>query len=172
MNEKIYTIQGISFKMLPLNLGLMNKAAPLLVKYRKLHFEYTGDIDMSEVESAEETINDLKTAIDELENKDGDNSARITELKEELQLKEEDLEKDTGIRVLKKLYGDCESIAMYELLTDMKTVIPFLKSVLVNSVSNAPGQIGSIDFNLAGTAEFIREVLTDFFTLTLQSAGK
>jgi hypothetical protein len=30
MNDKIYTVQGNSFKMLPLNLGLMNKAAPRL----------------------------------------------------------------------------------------------------------------------------------------------
>lgn len=170
MNDKIYSIQGNSFKMLPLNLGLMNKAAPLLLKYRKLHFEYTGDIDTSRVENAEENISGLKTVIDELEDKEGDHSARITELKEKLQLLEEEHKNDRKLQSVIKLYNDCEGLAMYELLTSRNIIIPFLKNVLADAGGNIPSQIDNIDFNLAGAADFIKEVLTDFFTLTLQIA--
>jgi hypothetical protein len=60
---------------------------------------------------------------------------------------------------------------MYELLTSRNIIIPFLKNVLTAADSYGSAKIESIDFNLSGAADFIKEVLTDFFTLTLQSAG-
>lgn len=172
MNDKTYSIQGNEFIMLPLNLGLMNKAAPLLLKYRKLHFEYTGDIDMKQVEEAEEKISDLKTVIDELEDKEGDNSGRIVEQKEKLQMLEEQFENNRKLQSLISFYNDCEGLAMYRLLTDGNIIKPFLKNVLAPAGNCSTAKIENVDFNLAGAPEFIKEVLTDFFTLTLQNAEK
>lgn len=154
--------------MAPFNLGLMNKAAPLLMKYRRLHYEYTKDIDMSRVEEVQNRIDELKTAIAQIEPAGTAHNARLHTLKEKLIAAESELSSNASVRNLVKLYRDTEGLAMYKLITDTGIIKPFLVDIMIPTESNCH-KVNDLDFNDRGILGFIKEVITDFFSYTLQN---
>lgn len=174
MINKTYTFRGQSFQLLPNNLSLLNKAAPLLIKYRKLHFEYTKDINMQPVEELREGINELRTAITQLESIENKDQARTEELAEKLSKTEGELKNNNALQSLIKLYNDCEGLVMYELITDIAFIKQFLKKILVGTAesSGKPGNIDELDFTDTGITDFIKEIITDFFLAALKNKRK
>jgi hypothetical protein len=63
---KTYNYKGLEFRLKDNDLELLKNAAPLLIKYRKLLHEYTKDIDMSEVNTYRDRMNELSTAASQL----------------------------------------------------------------------------------------------------------
>src|SRR5687767_8533242 len=69
MQNKTYELQGQTFTLLPNDLNLLNKAAPMIARLRKLTYEYTKDLDLSEVQAYRtrlEELNEAKTQVDEI----------------------------------------------------------------------------------------------------------
>lgn len=178
MKNKIYTFRGQSFELLPNDLSLLNKAAPLLIKYRKLHYEYTKDINMQPVEEIRERAGELKTAITQLESIENKDQTRIDELTEKLHKTEDELKNNNSLQSLIKLYNDCEGLVMYELITDIEFMKPFLKKILAgtaegNAASGGkPGNFDELDFTDTGIPDFIKEIITDFFLAALKNRQK
>ncbi len=173
MSNKIYSYKDKSYKMAPLNLGLMNKAAPLLIKYRKLHYEYTKDIDMSRVEAIQNRIDELKTAISQVESGTNAGEDRLAALRSKLAEAENELNDDVSLRNLMRFYRDSEGLAMYELITDAKVVKPLLSNIMIPADSESiRDKLREQDFNVPEIFDFIKEVLTDFFSYTLQNRPK
>lgn len=173
MTEKIYTYKGSIYKMKPLNLGLMHKAAPLLVRYRRLHYEYTKDIDMTSVDALQDRVKELKTAVSQLEQDSNTNEDRIISLKAKLSEAETELRDNPSLGKLMKLYSDTEGLAMYELITDTAVIRPVISAILVKVDEVNKTHINpELDLNEPEIIEFVKEVITDFFSYTLQSRPK
>jgi len=168
MENKIYTYNGRQYRMRQFDLGLLNKAAPLLLKYRKLLWEYTKDIDLPDVREAEDRIWELKTAIEQLKEA-GDKTER-KRLTEKLRIEEESFAGNRRLQSALKLYNDCTGLALYSLITDGETINPFLTGVLecVTGKEKFPG----LDVNDINCINFAREVLGDFLACTLRSSLK
>lgn len=128
MENKIFTYNGRQYRMRQFDLGLLNKAAPLLLKYRKLLYEYTKDIDLAEVREAEERITELKTAIDQL--KEAGNKTEADRLSGKLKDEEAAFAGNRRLQSALKLYNDCTGLSLYCLITDGEIINPFLKDVL------------------------------------------
>lgn len=177
--EKIYTVQGQSFKLLAFNLSMLNKAVPLIHRLRKLYNEYTGSIDMSAVEAYQARLKEIeiaKSQLDELissgkdeneteltEEKKSEINRRIVELEQKIKNIKTDYENDDNVQNLlnDKLQG--ESLAMFELITDVAFIKPVLSKILTG------GDLNKIDLNDITLLNFLREVITDFFLLILSS---
>lgn len=168
MENKIYTYNGRQYRMLGFDLGLLNKAAPLLLKYRKLLYEYTRDIDLAEVNEAEERITELKTAIEQL--KEAGNKAEAERLNGKLRSEEEAFAGNRRLQSALKLYNDCTGLALYSLITDGETINPFLTGVLESTEGKE--KFPGLDVNDINCVNFAREVLGDFLACTLRSSLK
>jgi len=168
MESKVYKYNGKQYRMLSFDLGLLNKAAPLLLKYRKLLYEYTKDIDIAEVREAEERITELKTAIEQL-SKAGSKS-EAERLNGKLRSEEEAFAGNRRLQSALKLYNDCTGLALYSLITDGETINPFLKDVL--SGFGEGEKFPGLDVNDINSINFAREVLGDFLECTLRSSLK
>jgi hypothetical protein len=175
MQNKIYELQGQTFTLLPNDLNLLNKAAPMIARLRKLTYEYTKDLDLSEVQAYRlrlADLNEAKTQIDELlvSNLD-ENSNELTESKRsELEIRRNELSgkiesvnrefnTNSSLSNLLKLKEELESYALIELLTDIEFLKPVLKKILKG------GSVDSLDFSNSDIIGFIRNVVTDFFSV-------
>jgi hypothetical protein len=163
--NKVYCFNGKNFRLRNIDLGVLNKAAPLLLKFRRLQFEYTKDIDDTELRKAKAEIEDIKTALSQLETGSNGNENEICRLKDKLRVSETEFENNSPLQSMQKLINDAESLALFELLTDRETILPFLKNVL--EAENC--SLDEINFDKPGVLEFIRAVVTDFFLLTLKN---
>lgn len=150
------------------DLGLLNKTAHLLLKYRKLLYEFTKDIDLAEVNEAEERISELKTAIEQL-NKAGSKS-EAERLSGKLRSEEEAFAGNSRLQSALKLYNDCTGLALYSLITNPDIINPFITGVLecVTEKEKFPG----LNPNEINSINFAREVLGDFLACTLRSSLK
>jgi hypothetical protein len=168
MENKIYTYNCRQYRMGKFDLGLLNKAAPLLLKYRKLLYEYTKDIDLAEVNEAEERITELKTAIEQLG--EAGNKTETERLTEKLRIEEEAFGGNARLQSALKLYNDCTGLALYSLITDGETLNPFLNGILECVTGKEKFQ--GLDMNDTSSINFAREVLGDFLACTLRSSLK
>lgn len=175
MANKIYTIGGQEFRLLENNLGLLNKAAPLIARLRKLSFEYTKDIDMSLVNRHEDRITELKEAKSQLEEfltsgKDeaggelSDDtksglSSKIAGLESKISDALSEFQNDKLAQNLIKLKNEMESYSLVELISDIAFIKPILKKILTG------GSIDTIDFTDMSSIGFVRDVITDFFSV-------
>ena len=168
MNNQ-YEYNGKKFKLKPLTLGLMKDVMPLLVRLRKLVYKYTSDIDMTEVNKARQRIADLEKAKQQLSGQLEDNLPnderlhiinRLNSLGEKITLHKTELESDNKLAEKIKLYTECSSFAIVELLSDTELVKPAINSLI---------ECGEGEFiiNIYDPAyiKFITQVLTDFFLL-------
>lgn len=182
MENKTYEIQGETFKLLPNDLNLLNKAAPMIARLRKLTYEYTKDIDLSEAQQYKSRLaelNEAKAQLDELlsANKDDNGNELSEDKKTELKNRLDDIagkigenaegfNNNTALLNLLKLKEELESYALIELLTDIDFLKPILKKILCG------GKIELLDFTDAGIIGFIRDVVTDFFSVMNRSSLK
>jgi uncharacterized protein YsxB (DUF464 family) len=182
MENKTYTIQGQTFNLLPNDLNLLNKAAPMIAKLRKLSYDYTKDIDLSTANDYRARITELthaKKQIEEImaegrdehgnelsDEKKNEMQARINEISGKLEAITEEFKNDISLQNLLRLKEELESYALIELLTDIDFLKPILKKILIG------GKVESLDFSDAGAIEFIRDVVTDFFTVMNRSSMK
>ena len=182
MNNKIYSIQGQNFSLLPNDLNLLNKAAPMIAMLRKLSYEYTKDLDLSEANEYKLRISEISEAKVQMEDILSEgvdengvelSSEKITEMYgriDELQNKydeiTEELKQNTVVQNMLRLKEELESYALIELLTDISFLKPILKKILKG------GDIDKIDFSNNETIGFIKDVVTDFFTVMNRSSLK
>lgn len=164
--EKVYEFGGHKFKMSPNTIGLLHLAAPVLIKYRKLEYQYTNDIDLSEVHKVNERLEELKDAIADLQEvpEDVRDIKRIEELRETLKAENEAFLNDTGLQNGIQLYNECIALAMYELITDMSLMRPLMNNILVGDI-----KAGMLDYTDPAIVDFIKNVIADFFFITKQS---
>lgn len=180
--EKTYSIQGQTFSLLPNDLNLLNKAAPMIARLRKLSYQYTKDIDLTPVNEHKSRINELNTAkhqiVESLNLGREENGNEFTEeQKSELQLRADELNEkhsqalvdfseDAEVQNLLKLKEELESYALIELLTDIDFLKPILKKILKG------GDAETIDYSDSSFIGFIKDVVTDFFTVMNSSRLK
>lgn len=182
METKTYEVQGQKFTLLPNDLNLLNKAAPMIARLRKLTYEYTKDIDLSEVQSYRTRITELSEAKEQLEqilnstrdengnelteDKQSELQNRINEISRRFNAASEEFNDNTALLNLLKLKEELESYALIELLTDIDFLRPILKKILTG------GRVDSLDFSDTGVIGFIREVVTDFFSVMNRNSLK
>lgn len=174
--NKQYEYNGKQYKLKPLTLGVMKDIMPLLVRLRKHVYNYTSDIDMTEVNKARQRIADFEKAKEQLGEKlEGDllNDERLhiinrlNNLGEKITLHKTELESDNRLAEKIKLYNECSSFAVIELLSDVKLVKPAINSL----IECADGDV-EINTEDPAAVKFILQILTDFFLLIkMNSAG-
>ena len=169
MNNQ-YTYNGTTYQLKPLILSVMKKAMPVIVKLRKLQYEYTKDIDMNDVNSEKNRLAELETAkkqLQELMLEDISNNKRIEiadkifELNDMIQSTKDELNFNESYKQKIKLYNECSAIALYEIITDTELITPFIKSIL----TSGSGREINIDLSEPGAIEFVSAVFKDFFLL-------
>jgi benzoyl-CoA reductase/2-hydroxyglutaryl-CoA dehydratase subunit BcrC/BadD/HgdB len=176
MAQKIYTYKGNTFGMRDNDLELLKYASPVLVKYRKLLYEYTNDIDMSALDTHRQRLDQFKTAVSQLqellkeipeniEEEDIENEQNKSKYTGEIErltklLNETQKEFDNDIIVQKqiRLYNECEGFVILNIISDIQFIKPILKNILT-------GDFRLLDFNDPGIIDFIREVVIDFFLI-------
>ncbi len=182
MHSKSYEIQGQTFALLPNDLNLLNKAAPMIARLRKLVYEYTKDLELSEVNEYRSRLNELteaKKQLEEILNSNEDENAneltedkknelqnRINEISERTDSLTVEFSENTALLNLLKLKEELESYALIELLTDIDFLKPVLKKILTG------GKVESLDFTNTSVIGFIRDVVTDFFTVMNRNSLK
>lgn len=182
MENKTYEIQGQTFKLLPNDLSLLNKAAPMIARLRKLTYEYTKDIDLSEAQEYRNRLSELnegKAQIEELlssgldentneldEEKKSEFQTGVVNITKNIEVVNEEFNSNTPLQNLLKLKEELESYALIELLTDIEFLKPILKKILTG------GKIDSLDFSDTCIIGFIRDVVTDFFTVMNRNSLK
>lgn len=182
MENNTYKIQGQTFQLLPNDLSLLNKAAPMIARLRKLVYEYTKDIDTTSADKYNERINELsesKQQLEEIINSGMDENgneltedsrnklnSRINELTEKHKLAVNEFNNDAIASGALKLKQELEGYALIELLTDIDFLKPILKKILVG------GSTDNLNFNDGEAIGFIRSVVTDFFTVMNRNSFK
>jgi hypothetical protein len=162
MEERIYTFKNIKYKLKPLTLAVLSAAAPMLAAFRKLVYKYTADIDMSEVNSAKERISELETAIRQTEeNEPGTDNNRSIELNNSLDKAKRELQNNQYFQSALKLYNECSGLAMLELMGSKELITGFIENVVCSADGN--GSKVHLDFSDKEAAEFVKDVVTDFF---------
>jgi len=151
----------------PLTLGLMKDIMPLLVRIRKLIYNYTSDIDMTEVNKARQNITDLEKAKEQLNEQLDSNLQnderlhtinRINNLNEKILLHKYELKNNNELSEKIRLYNECSALAVYELFTDTELIKPVLGKLL-----ESENTVEDINIEDPGSIKFVSEVMTDFF---------
>ena len=165
--KKEYCFNGKNFILKPLSLGLMKDIMPLLVRLRKLIYNYTSDIDMTEVNKARQNIADLEKAKEQLsEQLEGNVPSderlhiinRINSLNEKITLYKNELDNNNDLSEKIRLYNECSALAVYELFTDPALIKPALGKLL-----EGENTVDDINIEDPGSIKFVSEVMTGFF---------
>ncbi len=161
---KIYKYGEHEYEMLPASLDMLNRAAPVLIKYKKLEFQHTSDIDMTAVYKVQERLEELELAITDLESEPEAkrDKKRLKELKSKLKKERAEFESDTGLQAGIALYNELRGMAMYQLVTDVSLMQPFLYGIL-------KGDLSKLDFSNMNIVSFIQQVVSDFFLIMKKS---
>jgi hypothetical protein len=183
--EKQYQHNGKTYRLKPLSLGMMKTVMPLLVKLRKLQYEYTKDIDMSDLNNLKSHIGELETAKSQFEEQfenDIENGERtdiagkISVIDDKIFAHRDELNINESFRQKIKLFNECSAMAVYEVVTDEDIIKPVMSAILTcdEGVDKEPPAFfeesglswGSMD------ESFILQVITDFFLLIQKSRMK
>jgi predicted house-cleaning noncanonical NTP pyrophosphatase (MazG superfamily) len=160
---KTYNYKGLEFRLKDNDLELLKNAAPLLIKYRKLLHEYTKDIDMSEVNTYRDRMNELSTAASQLiDSDDAADKERAEELMAKLNETESEFEENTKAMSLMRLYNDCEGFVLLELIADVNFMKPFMQKILT-------GPVDKLNFEENDIITLIKDAVEDFFIITGKS---
>ena len=163
--EKIYEFNGKKYRLRELDLDLLHKASPLLIKYRELHYKYTRNIDTAKLDAAEFEAEQLKLAITELKEAENPSAEDISKL--ELKLKEaESVLRNPTFTALKKYLNDTEALAIFEILTDAEFMANILNCILISIDEKKNAGIKTEELQNKDAMKFIKEVIADFFLLT------
>lgn len=164
MENRIYTYQNKNYKLKPLTLEVLSSAAPLLAAFRKLQAKYTCDIDITPVEKFKKRISEFELSINQLKDSNENiNAAKINELEQKLKEAKDNFENDNAIQSAQKLYNECTGLAVLELLGEREMINKFMNRSLSSEDANG-GEI-NINYILAESADFVKEVTRDFFVL-------
>lgn len=157
MESKIIKYKDTDFTFVYDPSLIKKKKNRLLKKYFSLEKEFLGDIDKSLIESYENRIAELETAIE---------TTKDEKHKAELQIKldkaKNDFETDSKVKSIQKEIAQCTGLLMTELCEDTEFMKPFLKEVL-------QGDISIIEFGSQDALVFIMEVINNFFSFTVSS---
>jgi hypothetical protein len=171
--NKQYLYNGNKYTLKSLTLGLMRDVMPVIVKLRKLIYQYTNDIDMTDVNKLRSVISELETAKEQLAQKlEGEvsneerlNTAdKINKLNEKILMHRTELESNSGISEKIKFYNECSAMAVIELFSDSALLNPVVDKLLTCSNNET-----EIDLTGPGAANFLLSVLADFFLLMMKS---
>jgi hypothetical protein len=155
-----YTYKGLQYKLKDNDLELLRLAAPMLIKYRKLLYEYTKDIDLTELEEYRTRIYDIKTAISQHINDEDDEIGK--QLIRTLTIAEKEFSDNAKIQSLMSLYADCEGLVLLEIISDINFIKPFIKRILI-------GDTEKLNFEDDEILKLIRDAVSDFFIITSRS---
>lgn len=172
MDNKTYSVQGLEFTFSGNELALLNKAAPMIAKLRRLEASYMKDIDLSPVKKYQDRVNELNEAKSQLqeilssgkndkqedltEDEKSNLSGRIEVLSGKVTDEETAFLNDKEARALVDLETEMKGFALLELITDIDFIKPVLKKLL-------KGDFEKIDFTKEDILSFVRDVITDFF---------
>ncbi len=166
--DKVYEFNGKMYRLRELDLDLMHKASPLLIRYRELHYKYTCNIDTAKLESAEFEVEQIRLAIGELKDSDNPSTESINRL--ELKLAEtESVLNSPKLTALKKYLNDTEALALFEILTDAEFMANILNGILISIDKKKSAGIKTEELQNKDAMKFIKEVIADFFLLTTVS---
>ncbi len=164
--DKVYEFNGKKYRLRELDLNLLHDASPLLIKYRELHYRYTCNIDTTTLDTAEYEAEQLKQAINECDSSEIEYLSKL-----ELKLKEaEDVLKSPGLIALKKYISDTEALALFEILTDAVFMKGILNKILIPDSGKEKIDITEDDLRSKDSIGFIKEVIADFFLLTMKNS--
>lgn len=177
-----YTIQGQEFVMIDNSLSLLNKAAPLIARLRKLTFEYTKDIDLNCLEPYKARLEELNNAVSSIndtltlgtdengepltDEQKNTYAERLTKLKGKIEEVDNELKNDAVAFNTMQLRNEMESFALIELVTDLDFLKPVFKKILQG------GDLSKVDFSQDDALDFARAVVTDFFIFTSRKMPK
>mgnify|MGYP001235136921 CR=1 FL=1 len=167
-NNNIYRVGTAEYKLKELTLGVMHYAVPLFRKYRQQHFELTSGIDTSELDLKQKEISDLAKALQQLNGAELPDSTHISKLSARLVEAKAALKSDAKLNTLQKYYSEMEALAMYSLITDKELLMEILPEILESTEGKTilPEEAASLLDN-AGSITFVKDAVTDFFSLTL-----
>ncbi len=168
--DKTYTFKDNQYKLRELDLNLLHKASPLLIKYRELHYKYTAGIDTSKLDAAQNEITQIKEAARQLdESEDPGIEQQIHKLKVNLEKAEEVL-RSPKLTALQKYLGDTEALVLFEIITDAGFMAEVLNNILRSTDEKEKTKIKTDDLLHKNSLKLIKEVITDFFLLTLKNS--
>jgi len=159
--DNTYDFNGSKYRLRKLDLGVLHKASPLLIKYRELVYKYSAGVDTSQLIYADNEVSNLKKAIEEAESETPVNEELLKKL--QLKLKEsEKLLNEPPIAQLRKHVAEIESLALFEIITDAEFISGLFSDILV-SAEGARVKFDKNSFSEINSIEFIKKVIADFF---------
>jgi len=169
--ENIFEFNGKKYRLRELDLDLLNRATPLLTRYRELHYKYTSTLDTTKLDEAENEVLLLKKALDEITEQDSENSEVYSRLSGKLKSAEEKLN-STELISIRQYINDMEALALYEIITDASFMAKLLSEILVNDSSTGKVIIIESDLKDPSSLEFIKRIIADFFLLMPALSGQ
>lgn len=168
VETKTYKTGNSEYRLKELTLGVMHQAVPLFKKYRNLHFELTGGIDTAELECVQRQAKELELALEQLNSEDAPDADQTARLSAKLGEIRAALNTDPKLKSVQKYYSDMEALAMYSLITDKG----LLGNVLPEILETAAGKPvtkndAAAILETAESLSFVKDAVTDFFSLTL-----
>lgn len=159
--DNIYEFKGNKYRLKKLDLGVLHKASPLLIKYRELIYKYSAGIDTSQLLYAENEVTTINGAIEEAELEIPVDETLLNKLKQKLTEAEKLLQKP-DIASLKKHLSEIEALALFEIITDAEFISGLFTDILV-SAEGAKVKFEKNSISDIGSIEFIKKVIADFF---------
>lgn len=168
--DNIYEFNGDKYKQKKLDLGVLHKASPFLIKYRELIYKYSAGIDSAQLLYAENEISILKEAVEEAGSEVPVNEELLNKLKQKLKETEKILDAP-HLMQLRKHLAEIESLALFEIITDAEFISVLFSDILV-SADGAGVKFDINSFREITSIEFIKKVIADFFLSAQLSQAK
>ena len=168
--NNIYEYNGNKYKLKKLDLGVLHKASPFLIKYRELVYKYSAGIDTSQLLYADNEVSNLKKAFEEAESETPVNEELLNKLEQKLSNAEK-LLNAPPLAKLRKHLAEIESLALFEIITDAEFISGLFSDILV-SAEGARVKFDKNSFSEINSIEFIKKVIADFFLSAQLPAAK
>ncbi len=159
--NSIYEFNGRKYRLRNLDLGMLHKASPLLIKYRELIFKYSSGIDTSKLLYSENEVSTIKLAIDEAMRDIPVDDGLLSKLRKRLREADQVLLKPEII-TLKKHIAEIECLALFEIITDAEFVSGLFSDILLTE-EGKKANFDKNSFSDLASIEFIKKVIADFF---------
>jgi len=169
--ENIFEFNGKKYRLRELDLDLLHRASPLLIKYRELHYKYTRTIDTTKLDEEENEVLLLKNTIEEVNESDECSAQQLLKLNEKLKAAEERL-RSPELTTTKQYVGDMEALALYEIITDATFMAKLLNDILISDSHEEKVNITESELKKPESLEFIKQVIASFFLLMPALCGK
>ncbi|HWA06953.1 MAG TPA: hypothetical protein VG961_10435 [Ignavibacteria bacterium] len=162
--NNIYEFNGNKYRLKKLDLGVLHKAAPLLIKYRELVYKYSAVIDTSQLMYAENEVSTIRSAINETRTESNADEELLKKLDEKLAEAQKLLNKPK-LQLQRKHLAEIESLALFEIITDAEFISVLFTDIL-QSDEGAKVKFCKNSFCEISSIEFIKKVIADFFLST------